>query len=69
MQERLLKPSNPWSVLTFPGEHVKLIEGGASSVSRVVQDDTHLPLADNFILKDLKNNIREMAYILIGEHP
>lgn len=42
---------------------------GASSVSRVVQDDTHLPLADNFILKDLKNNIREMAYILIGEHP
>ena len=38
VQERLPKPSNPWSGLTFPGGHVEPGETVVASVIREVQE-------------------------------
>ena len=46
VQERLPKPSNPWSGLTFPGGHVKPGETVVASVIREVQEETGLTVSD-----------------------
>ena len=42
VQERLPKPSNPWSGLTFPGGHAEPGETVVASVIREVQEETGL---------------------------
>ena len=46
VQERLPKPSNPWSGLTFPGGHVELGETVVASVIREVQEETGLTVSN-----------------------
>ena len=46
VQERLPKPSNPWSGLTFPGGHVEPGETVAASVIREVQEETGLTVSN-----------------------
>ena len=46
VQERLPKPSNPWSGLTFPGGHVKPGETVVASVIREVQEETGLTVSN-----------------------
>ena len=46
MQERLPKPSNPWSGLTFPGGHVEPGETVVASVIREVQEETGLTVSN-----------------------
>ena len=46
VQERLPKPSNPWSGLTFPGGHVEPGETVMASVIREVQEETGLTVSD-----------------------
>ena len=45
VQERLPKPSNPWSGLTFPGGHVEPGETVIASVIREVQEETGLSVS------------------------
>ena len=53
VQERLPKPSNPWSGLTFPGGHVEPGETVVASVIREVQEETGLTVS----------NLRNCGYI------
>ena len=46
VQERLPKPSNPWSGLTFPGGHVEPGETVVASVIREVQEETGLSVSN-----------------------
>ena len=46
VQERLPKPSNPWSGLTFPGGHVKPGETVVASVIREVKEETGLTVSN-----------------------
>ena len=46
VQERLPKPSNPWSGLTFPGGHVEPGETVVDSVIREVQEETGLTVSN-----------------------
>ncbi len=46
VQERLSKPSNPWSGLTFPGGHVEPGETVVASVIREVQEETGLTVSN-----------------------
>ena len=46
VQERLPKPSNPWSGLTFPGGHVEPGETVVASVIREVQEETGLHVSN-----------------------
>ena len=46
VQERLPKPSNPWSGLTFPGGHVEPGEKVVASVIREVQEETGLTVSN-----------------------
>ena len=46
VQERLPKPSNPWSGFTFPGGHVEPGETVVASVIREVQEETGLTVSD-----------------------
>ena len=46
VQERLPKPSNPWSGLTFPGGHVESGETVVASVIREVQEETGLTVSN-----------------------
>ena len=46
VQERLPKPSNPWSGLTFPGGHVEPGETVVASVIREVQEEAGLTVSN-----------------------
>ena len=46
VQERVPKPSNPWSGLTFPGGHVEPGETIVASVIREVQEETGLTVSN-----------------------
>ena len=46
VQERLPKPTNPWSGLTFPGGHVEPGETVIASVIREVREETGLTVSD-----------------------
>lgn len=46
VQERLPKPANPWSGLTFPGGHVEPGENVVASVIREVQEETGLTVSN-----------------------
>lgn len=46
VQERLPKPSNPWSGLTFPGGHIEPGETVVASVIREVQEETGLTVSN-----------------------
>ena len=46
VQERLPKPSNPWSGLTLPGGHVEPGETVVASVIREVQEETGLTVSN-----------------------
>ena len=46
VQERLPKPSNPWSGLTFPGGHVEPGETVVASVIREVHEETGLTVSN-----------------------
>ena len=46
VQERLPKPSNPWSGLTCPGGHVEPEETVVASVIREVQEETGLSVSN-----------------------
>ena len=46
VQERLPKPSIPWSGLTFPGGHVEPGETVVASVIREVQEETGLTVSN-----------------------
>ena len=46
VQERLPKPSNPWSGLTFPGGYVEPGETVVASVIREVQEETGLTVSN-----------------------
>ena len=46
VQERLPKPSNSWSGLTFPGGHVEAGETVVASVIREVQEETGLTVSN-----------------------
>ena len=46
VQERLPKPSNPWSGLTFPGGHVEPGETVVASVIREVKEETGQTVSD-----------------------
>ena len=46
VQERLPKPTNPWSGLTFPGGHVEPGETVVASVIREVQEETGLTVSN-----------------------
>ena len=46
VQERLPKPSTPWSGLTFPGGHVEPGETVVDSVIREVQEETGLTVSN-----------------------
>ena len=46
VQERLPKPSNSWSGLTFPGGHIEPGETVVASVIREVQEETGLTVSN-----------------------
>ena len=66
VQERLPKPSNPWSGLTFPGGHVEPGETVVASVIREVQEETGLTVSNlqNCGYIQWYNPVRESQYFV-----
>ena len=66
VQERLPKPSNPWSGLTFPGGHVEPGETVVASVIREVQEETGVTVSNlqNCGYIQWYNPVRESQYFV-----
>ena len=68
VQERLPKPSNPWSGLTFPGGHVEAGETVVASVIREVQEETGYtvePKSLLFIREGFDNETHRIEFMFV----